>query len=1038
MRNHGYADGLHLVERGRGVTHAVRRAAGGVVLATLLTLGGCNDDSPPSGAGGSGGTAGHPVGGAAGVSGKSGGRGGSSGSTAGADEGGSDAGGGDNGGVTGRGGTAGSGGRAAGGSAGEGATENVGGEGATDGTSAKGGTNATGGTSAAGGTNATGGSDAGVGGDGTAGTETGGGGDTGGEDLDLCATNNGGCDPVAECTNGHGTRWCVCPAGYRGDGMTCTLIDSCPCENGGKCVEYKGNVVCDCVPGTSGPTCNLRTTTLVSGSNLSCSIMTDDNVRCWGAQQTPDMSSTPAFVELAAGSSLRSCGLTAAGQVYCWHDDWPPALAAYGPVTSMRMSEDTLCTQQPDGHVGCDKIGSPNDIRPPGSGGDTTWIVHGDGWTSSWGERPGPTHPVKAFARGRAVGALSHSCNIEPDGTLTCEGNNDAGQASPPAGTFSALALGRGHSCALTTGGIAKCWGDNTYGQSTPPSGVFQSISAGDDHNCGVRPTLYLECWGRNDSGQTSVDTINTYFSVSAGGAHTCGLRTDKTAQCWGNNDYGQTNAPPPINTVQKFTEVVAGGRHSCGIDGGILRCWGDNSRGQAPGSASSYGWVSVGREHTCAVDPTYTVVCWGNGDSGQTTPQFEPMVYQSYAVGSEFCGVLTSGKIRCASYNRYPALGSTVYPPPTGVYKSVAVGNDQACAISADDTVRCWGAEGGPTPPGGSFTSLWMASNYACGLRPGGTPECWSVPGVDSWPTLEPPAEPFTTLSAGYDFVCGLRADGTVRCWGNDHAPGATPPAGVFRAVTFSLDDYCGIRSSGSVYCTDSSRVHLSAPPGPFVEVSLGRHACGRRPDGSLECWGDSSTPPPRGTFQTVSVGNPNGTTADCAIRDDGTLACWGGASPDAPPDGNFVGVSMGYRQGVAVGTDHQAVCWGSTQFGQSCATPPSDAFLRVDAANEGDDVCGLRTDGTLQCWGSDSNGTSLWTNVPTGTFSAVSVSPAGGNACALLPDGTPQCFTHQGYPDFALPGPFDTIDTGGYYHVSACGVRPDGRLECWGDIHR
>jgi hypothetical protein len=42
------------------------------------------------------------------------------------------------------------------------------------------------------------------------------------DDIDECATDNGGCDVNADCTNEPGGRSCECTYLYEGDGLTCT------------------------------------------------------------------------------------------------------------------------------------------------------------------------------------------------------------------------------------------------------------------------------------------------------------------------------------------------------------------------------------------------------------------------------------------------------------------------------------------------------------------------------------------------------------------------------------------------------------------------------------------------------------------------------------------------------------------------------------------------------------------------------------------------------------------------------------------------
>lgn len=81
-------------------------------------------------------------------------------------------------------------------------------------------------------------------------------------DIDECASNNGGCDPKANCTNQYGAppNCSACPIGYTGTGKTvCTYIDPCTVNNGGcdkltNCSSTEGGpVVCTpCPPGYSG------------------------------------------------------------------------------------------------------------------------------------------------------------------------------------------------------------------------------------------------------------------------------------------------------------------------------------------------------------------------------------------------------------------------------------------------------------------------------------------------------------------------------------------------------------------------------------------------------------------------------------------------------------------------------------------------------------------------------------------------------------------------------------------------------------------
>ncbi len=60
------------------------------------------------------------------------------------------------------------------------------------------------------------------------------------DDVDECATNNGGCDENATCFNTPGASTCVCNANYEGDGLTCFEIWSLLGESPGINIDPQG------------------------------------------------------------------------------------------------------------------------------------------------------------------------------------------------------------------------------------------------------------------------------------------------------------------------------------------------------------------------------------------------------------------------------------------------------------------------------------------------------------------------------------------------------------------------------------------------------------------------------------------------------------------------------------------------------------------------------------------------------------------------------------------------------------------------------
>ncbi|MEC7241625.1 MAG: hypothetical protein VXW32_10340, partial [Myxococcota bacterium] len=76
------------------------------------------------------------------------------------------------------------------------------------------------------------------------------------------------------------------------------------------------------------------------------------------------------------------------------------------------------------------------------------------------------------------------------------------------------------------------------------------------------------------------------------------------------------------IPVVVEWLAVGAGGDHSCGIDlSGSVVCWGSNESEQARPPAGKFTQLSVGGDHNCAINDANEVRCWGFNYYGQATP---------------------------------------------------------------------------------------------------------------------------------------------------------------------------------------------------------------------------------------------------------------------------------------------------------------------------------------------------------------------------------------------------------------------------------
>jgi len=321
-----------------------------------------------------------------------------------------------------------------------------------------------------------------------------------------------------------------------------------------------------------------------------------------GSTSTPtDVRGGLAFTQVST-STLHVCGLTTAGEAYCW-------------------------------------------------GSNST----GQGGT---GDVQGPSLTPRKVVGGLTFSSLSagdtHTCALTPAGVAYCWGDNGFGQlgvnsdvgylATPTAVagglTFKNISAGVRATCGVTTSNQAWCWGSDESGElgnggpisymttdiSRVPVAVsgglsFSSIGVGQFYACGLTTTGSVSCWGRNDVGRLgngeTTDTSEpraiasslTFTQLDTGFTHACAVATGGGAYCWGANNSGELGVADPADLSRvpvlvsgggTWSEVAAGwnagSAHSCGIsaDRKTVRCWGRNDYGQLGNGGTSQSRTDV------------------------------------------------------------------------------------------------------------------------------------------------------------------------------------------------------------------------------------------------------------------------------------------------------------------------------------------------------------------------------------------------------------------------------------------------------------
>ena len=528
-------------------------------------------------------------------------------------------------------------------------------------------------------------------------------------------------------------------------------------------------------------------------------------------------------------------------------------------------------------------------------------------------------------------------------------------QAAPPPPTPTlSVSAGLDHTCSVDADGSVTCWGDNDEGQASPPGGEFTSVSAGWEHTCGIRTDRSVVCWGRDHHGQSSAPS-GDFVSVSAGWEDTCGVRTDGSLECWGRvTTFGLDESPGTL-----FRSVSVAQYHACGVmQDREIACWGYSHRTTSlpPGPFAS---VSAGEGRGCGLRTDGSVACWGSDDSEQVIAPSGTFVSISASTeGHRACGVRTDGSALCwGAGSRVPAgARNSVLPvsiQPDGRFSSISAGGGHVCGTRTGGDVVCWGANesqrGQAVTPGVPFVSVSPGANHLCGLRADGSIAC---EGNGTFVQTDIPPGTFTSLNVGESHNCAIKADGSLVCWGANSAGQAAAPNGAFTATSLGWNLSCGLRAGGTIACWGSFSEDDPPPEGRFTAIAtaINGGGCGLRPDGSVECWGDELSgehAEPGERFTSIAAGWGHA----CGIRTDGTIACWGSNHDGeaSPPDGRFVAITLGWDHSCGLRDGGEIECWGGNAFGQTEA--PDGTFTSINSWMR--QTCAVRTDGSYVCWG-------------------------------------------------------------------------------------
>jgi alpha-tubulin suppressor-like RCC1 family protein len=289
------------------------------------------------------------------------------------------------------------------------------------------------------------------------------------------------------------------------------------------------------------------------------------------------------------------------------------------------------------------------------------------------------------------------------------------------------------------------------------------------------------------------------------------------------------------------------------------------------------------------------------------------------------------------------------------------------------------------------------------------------------------------------------------LRCWGYDSAGQATPNDFLFQQLATNGDSFCGLTVEGDLVCWGDTGLKPSGK-GPYQQVQMGDDfICAQGTDGAVECQKRAET------FVEVFAADLQITQFDCAketccgVSEDGTVHCWPEAPAEQPPQ---AALKVTASPLCAILQDESISCY-MDGTGWSADGVPAGAFKDISVFGRFNGYiehrCGLHTDGQIVCWGENNLGQC---DAPLAAFAQLDVYNY--NACDMLCDqysvacavetnaivhcwGGGYLGNENNVIDIKLvPTPRVAVTQVVVGHDSACALRKDGRVACWGDMAR
>ncbi len=510
-----------------------------------------------------------------------------------------------------------------------------------------------------------------------------------------------------------------------------------------------------------------------------------------------------------------------------------------------------------------------------------------------------------------------------------------------------------------------------------------------------------MACGGNNEPGASAENAgpdsstaiskssppLTIWKQVSVGETHACAISTKGKLYCWGWNHEGQlgfnnagenASIPTQVDKASNWKAVAVGDYHTCALQGtGAVYCWGHNNAGQlgvkTPGDTPKHFRVggtalftslATAKSHTCARKKDGSLWCWGSNNDGQ----------------------LGNGSTKDA---KTPVRVGTATN-----WKNFATGFFHTCATRTDGTLWCWGHNSSgqlglgntadQTRPkkvgsGKTWVSVATSDNSSFGLKKDHTLWCWGsqasgVLGLGGGPSQKSPVQvtsatdnDWAKLDMGGSNACATKTSGALWCWGSNSygqlGQGNLAMKGIptlvagatCNSVSVGNDLICAVRSDKSIICAGGNN---------FGQIGNGTPGLKRTP--SL-AYSTTFSNIHAGYNSTCAVLSGGGGYVYCTGQNEGALG-----NADSYNQKHFIlssesqswsQVASGYRFSCFANTGSKLYCTGDNDYGQLGinSTVPQDTPILVNGDTSyaqfdlgSHHACGIRNNlDTLWCWG-------------------------------------------------------------------------------------